>query len=233
MKRCSNCGSENRRTAVFCSSCGFKLNSGRSNSWWKKQSQTSKFLIAAGLPTIIILFIAVAAMVSTDYSTDYSDDSSYDSLEASGGSELTDSPGNKFQGNGISFSYPETWSISPEEEGGSDAVVSLESYKGGVSSIMTVYKKPGSLDAETLRDIWLEVCYENGDIVEDVRELEVDGNRAYSIKSSYYSSEYGYGEQEYIAFTDGIYEYSLLFTSDDISLIQDDIDTIIMSFRVE
>lgn len=231
MKRCSNCGSENRRNAVFCSSCGFKLNSGRSSSWWKKQSQTSKFLIAAGLPTIIILFIAVAAMVSTDYSTDYSDDSSYDSLEANG-AELTDSPGNKFQGNGISFSYPETWSISPEEEGGSDAVVSLESYKGGVSSIMTVYKKPGSLDAETLRDIWLEVCYENGDIVEDVRELEVDGNRAYSIKSSYYS-EYGYGEQEYIAFTDGIYEYSLLFTSDDISLIQDDIDTIIRSFRVE
>lgn len=66
---------------------------------------------------------------------------------------------------------------------------------------MTVYKNQGSLDAKTLRDIWLEVCYENGDIVEDMRELEVDGNRAYSIKSYY--SEYGYEEQEYIAFTDG------------------------------
>ncbi|MCG2828514.1 PsbP-related protein [Methanothermobacter sp. K4] len=231
MKRCSNCGSENRRDAIFCSSCGFELNSGGSNSWWKKQSQTSKFLIATGLPMIIILFIAVAATFFTDHSTDYSDDYSYDTLDATGGSALTESYINKFEGNGISFSYPETWNIYTPENRSSDTVVDLKSYDMGINSIMTVYKKPYTLSAETLKEIWLEVCYEKGDSVEYVKEIEVDGNRAYAIKSSYYSD--GCGDHEYIVFTDGKYEYSLLFTSDDISLIQDDINTIIRSFRVE
>ncbi|MDI9615192.1 PsbP-related protein [Methanothermobacter sp.] len=227
MKRCSNCGSENRRNAVFCSSCGFKLNSGRSNSWWKKQSQTSKVLIAITIPFVLIIALAIAATVFTDYSTE----SSYDSVDATEGSALTESYLNKFKGSGISFSYPKTWIIYTLEDRSSDAVVDLKSYDMGINSIMTVYKKPYTLDAEALRDIWLEVCYEKGDTVEYVKEIKVDGNRAYAIKSFYYSN--GCGEHEYIVFTDGAYEYSLLFTSDDISIIQDDIDTIIRSFRVE
>ncbi|AAB85028.1 unknown [Methanothermobacter thermautotrophicus str. Delta H] len=60
----------------------------------------------------------------------------------------------------------------------------------------------------------------------------MDGNSAYIIGSSYYY-EGDEGEQEYVVFIEGDYAYDILFTTDDLSLIQDDIDTIIYSFRVD
>ncbi|BAZ98570.1 hypothetical protein tca_00495 [Methanothermobacter sp. EMTCatA1] len=231
MKTCSKCGSENRNGAAFCSKCGSELpHEDGIKGWWKKQNRSSKFLIITPFAILALILLLGAFTEPSGYSdVNYDDATVYDNdaADVSGASSTK-----TFEGSGISFSYPDTWNIYTPDTSDDTKVVSLESYQQGMYSILSVYRKPNTLDLETRRDIWIEVLYEDGDEVNYVKETAVDGNRAYIIGSSYYYAGDG-GEQEYVVFIEGDYAYDILCTTDDLSLIQDDIDTIIHSFRVD
>lgn len=227
--KCSKCGSENSRGAKFCLNCGSTLSrEGGDKGWWKRQSRTSKFLIISPI-ALLLLVLTVGALTEPSYDSDVNYDNDYDNDAASvsGASSM-----NTFSENGISFNYPDTWEIYTPDESSDDNVVSLKSYQQGMASILSVYRMPATVDLETERDACIEAISKNGDDVTYVKKTTVDGNRAYIIGSSYYY-EGDEGEQEYVVFLEGDYAYTILFTTDDLSLIQDDIDGIIYSFRVD
>jgi len=227
--KCPECGSENRKDAKFCLNCGSTLSrEGGDKGWWKRQSRTSKFLIISPI-ALLLLVLAVGALTEPSYDSDVNYDNDYDNDAASvSGASSTKT----FEGSGISFSYPDTWEIYTPDESSDDRVVSLESYEQSMVSLLAVWKRPATVDLETERDTWLGVLYEDGDDLTYVKKTTVDGNSAYIIGSSYYY-EGDEGEQECVVFIEGDYAYHILFTTDDLSLIQDDINTIIYSFRVD
>jgi len=232
LKTCSKCGSENRDGAAFCSKCGSELpHEDGIKGWWKRQNRSSKFLIITPFAILALILLLGAFTEPSGYSdVNYDDATVYDddAADVSGASSTK-----TFEGSGISFSYPATWNIYTPDESDDDSVVSLESYQQGMYSILSVYRKPNTLDLETLRDCWIEGFYNIGNEVTYVKETTVDGNRAYIVGSSFYNSETGEGEHECVVFIEGGYSYEILFTSEDISTIRDDIDTIIHSFRVD
>lgn len=202
-------------------------------SWWKEQSSATKAGVLIGALCLgMILVVAIAGMMAPDNSqtgvepvydtTTYDNDSS----DVSGASSTK-----TFEGSGISFSYPTTWNIYTPDESGVDSVVYLASED--MVSVLAVYSGPALGDLETLKDTWIEVCYECGDDVNYVKETTVDGNMAYIIGSSTYDPEIGECEMECVLFNEGNYYYKLLFSSKDLSTIRDDMDTIIYSFRVD
>ncbi|MBC7110938.1 PsbP-related protein [Methanothermobacter defluvii] len=231
LKTCSKCGSENRDGAAFCSKCGSELPHEEGiKGWWKRQNRSSKFLIITPFAILVLILLLGAFTEPSGYSdVNYDDATVYDNdaADVSGASRT-----NTFSENGISFSYPDTWEIYIPDESSDDNVVSLKSYEQGMVSILSVYKRSATVDLETERDTWLGALYENGDDVTYVKKTTVDGNSAYIIGSSYYYQG-DEGEQEYVVFIEGDYAYDILFTTDDLSLIQDDIDSIIHSFRVD
>ena len=159
MKTCSKCGSENRDGAAFCSKCGSELpHEDGIKGWWKRQNRSSKFLIITPFAILVLILLLGAFTEPSGYSdVNYDDATVYDNdaADVSGASSTK-----TFEGSGISFSYPDTWEIYIPDESSDDNVVSLKSYEQGMVSILSVYKRPATVDLETERDTCLGAIYE-------------------------------------------------------------------------
>lgn len=80
MKTCSECGSENRDGAAFCSKCGSELpHEDGIKGWWKRQNRSSKFLIITPFAILVLILLLGAFTEPSGYSdVNYDDATVYD-----------------------------------------------------------------------------------------------------------------------------------------------------------
>jgi hypothetical protein len=141
----------------------------------------------------------------------------------------TSSDTQTYQGNGISFKYPTAWIIYTPSE--STSLVNLKTSAGN-SSTFSVYKESSSnSNLDYWKNINENVSPTSGDKILSEKTIKVDGVNAYQIIRSY--QDYSGGEQELIFFIKNGEYYELYFTTDSVQSIQNDIDTIVNSFKVK
>lgn len=250
-KICPDCKTVNSDSSGFCQNCGAELkesvevskngkdhiiippkgknikaapinnkSGGGIGGWWSRQSSGGKAAVGlVGLCCIgLILIIAIGGMFLPDMNLNNLDQNT---------SSINDKT---FAGSGISFNYPSTWSIDSNGNASSDKVVTLIRREPGIS-FLTVSKESTKGHSLTY---WMGIMQtpakSSGNTLISTKNVTVDGSQGYQITWKYTSS--GGGEQQTTFFIKNDTVYQMLVTTDSVSSIQSDINTILNSFKV-
>ena len=250
-KVCPDCKTVNSDSSGFCQNCGAELvesvevskntkdhiiippkgkdvktasmdnkSKGGVGGWWSRQSSGGKAAVGlVGLCCIgLILIIAIGGMFLPDTILNNQDQNT---------SSINDKT---FEGSGISFKYPSTWSINSSGNESSDKVVTLIRKEPGISFI-TVSKESTKGHSLTY---WLRIMQtpanSTGNTLISTNNVTVDGSQGYQITWKY--TALGGGEQQTTFFIKNDTVYQMLVTTDSVSSIQSDINTIVNSFKV-
>lgn len=214
-KVCPNCNKINADSSQFCENCGEELSEvaktpsgGGTGGWWSKQGSGAKAaIIIAGICVIgLIVIVGLAGMFSSDKTTSSS------SLQT-------------FSGSGISFQYPEDWS---QDSKTGDEVVSLATSKGDSSSLAVYVEDSNGKDLDYWKGVQTDALT-SAETVISKGPIQIAGVTGYRLDDKY--TDYGGGEQVDIIFVKNDVYYDLLFTTHSISAIENDIQTIVDSFK--
>lgn len=224
-KICPNCNKMNKDSSTFCENCGSELpektSKGSSKGWWGQQSTGVKALI--GIATVcvvgLVVIIVMGAMIFPDLTTSYT-------------SPTTTTAGlQTYTGNGISFQHPSKWhEYAPDPDlVSADEILNMET-TGDDRSILTV-----SAESADGKDVayWKNISLgsvSSTDTVISQKQIDIAGVNGYRIDTSYTDSGSGY--QSDIFFVKNGKLYTLLFTTDSLTSINSDINTIVNSFEV-
>lgn len=224
-KVCPKCKTANDDSSMYCQNCGEKLEESvvapkeyetkKTGGWWSNQSSGTKF--ALGLIVLVCIALLLLGMASI-----FSPKQVNTSINQN--NPLT------YQGNGILFNYPTSWSIYNPSNTSADELVNLKRTSNGVS-LLSISKN--NAEGHSLV-YWLGVMQSpaksSDNTLISTKSVTVDGSPGYQLTWRYSSN--GGGEQQNTFFIKNNTVYSLLFTTDTTSSIQADIDTIINSFQV-
>lgn len=224
-KICPKCKSANDDSSQFCQDCGEKLGESvtepkkyepqKSGGWWNKQSSGAKMaIILGGLVVLAIILVGVAGVFSPN--KNFTNVSNTTTLI--------------YQGNGISFNYPTSWSTYTPANTTANELVNLQRSAGGVSLLSISKESAGGHSLVYWMGIMQSPAKSSGNTLLSTKNVTVDGSPGYQINWKYTSN--GGGEQQSTFFIKNDTLYSFLVTTDSISSIQSDLDTILNSFKV-
>lgn len=224
-KVCPECKSTNDDSSQFCQNCGKKLEESvkkpennkpqQSGGWWSKQSSGTKMAIILGSLVVVALILVAMAGVFSPNKT-FTNTNNTNTLT--------------YQGNGISFNYPTSWSVKTAENTTSNELVSLQRSVNGVSLLSISKESAGGHSLVYWMGIMQSPAKSSGNTLTSTKNVTVDGSPGYQINWKYTSN--GGGEQQSTFFIKNDTLYSFLVTTDSISGIQSDLDTILNSFKV-
>lgn len=223
-KVCPKCKTENDDSSAFCQNCGEKLGMSEAapkkekpiqGGWWSKQTSGAKMAVI-----LVALFgVALILVVMADV---FSPNKVFTNVNNT--NTLT------YQANGASFNYPSSWSIYTPANTTADELVDLQRTVNGVSLLSINRESAGGHSLVYWLGVMQSPAKSSGNTLVSTKNMTVDGSPGYQINWKYSSN--GGGEQQSTFFIKNDTLYSFLVTTDNMSTIQPDIDTILNSFKV-
>ena len=134
-----------------------------------------------------------------------------------------------FNGQGISFQYPSDWQQFTPNNTDASEVVHLQITEG--TSILGVFvKSDDGLNLELQKEAMLMGISRNNNVI-SINKINIAGGSGYRIDTSYEKGNGSKGYHTHIFFVKNGKFYLLLFTTDSLSAIESDINTIVNSFQ--
>jgi hypothetical protein len=237
IKICPNCGKKNVDSAAFCENCGEKLgakeivkNTKSQGNWWSRQSNGTKAIIGIlgicciGLIVLIVFAGYFAPNMSNTLTTPLNNNSSTSNTTTTSNSTNL----NTFKGSGVTFQYPKDWNQYTSDSSDPDRIVALKSDKADISLLSVFVEDAHGDGLEYWKKIQKDALSSNDTIISE-KSVQIAGVSGYRLDYSYTNN--GGGEHSNIIFVKNGKKYELLFTTGSISAIQNDINTIVNSFK--